>query len=137
MQQNITLEYEIMIILVGVVLKKMFFFGFKESGLKICPLHECSCPIVVLKGEGLISWTFVVTAVSFFFDHFWKYWSKIRVFLKGSILRSSMRNVTIEGALESWDHGLSSYKIKIRKEFSSFRVKISFENVKFSYYRNW
>ena len=45
-----TLGYRV---LLGAVLKKIKFLGYKDPGLKVCPLKVRGCPVVVLAGEGV------------------------------------------------------------------------------------
>jgi hypothetical protein len=44
------MEYEP---LVGAVLKKIKFLGYKDPGLKVYPLKVRGCPVVVLAGKGV------------------------------------------------------------------------------------
>ena len=43
---------------VGAVLKKIKFLGCKDPGLKVRPLKERGCPVVVFEGEGVTHLTF-------------------------------------------------------------------------------
>jgi hypothetical protein len=44
--------------LLGAVLKKIKFLGCKDPGLKVRPLKERGCPVVVFEGEGVTHLTF-------------------------------------------------------------------------------
>jgi hypothetical protein len=46
------------ILTLGAVLKKIFFSGCKDPGLKFRPLKVRSCPVVVFEGEGATHLTF-------------------------------------------------------------------------------
>ena len=43
---------------IGAVLKKIKFLGCKDPGLKVRPLKERGCPVVVFEGEGVTHLTF-------------------------------------------------------------------------------